>query len=240
MSLFSSLFKTSKTPTYSGPTPYKSLLDSAGGQDYFKKITDRSNGVGVGYSPEYVDKVTNPVIARMRNQFNSYDLPELKSELTATGRRAGSPGFQQIAKAYENQGLNEEAAYAPIYQSAEQAKREDKNAGVQELGAFNTGDYNAQNTYANFDRDTFNTSMKNRQYDNEQNQSTAGRIVGAGAQLLFGGGGGYSPYGGGIPTGQSIMSGGVNYPVTAPPYGYNYNYQKPNQNLMQRLLLGRV
>ena len=240
MSLFSSLFKTSKTPTYSGPKPYKSLLDATGGQEYYKNITDRVAGRGVGFGDAYAEKYANPIIQNSRNTFQNYTLPELKSDLTLTGRRAASSGSGALEAAYRNQTAGENDVFSRLQQRNEDQQRNEINNALESLGAFNKGDYDAQNIYSNFDRDTFNTSMKNKQYDNEANQGTAGRIVGAGAQLLLGGGGGYSPYGGGIPTGQNIVSGGINYPVTAPPYGYNYNYQKPQQkNLLQRLL-GRV
>lgn len=217
MSLLSNLFKSKKTPSYQGATPYGSLLDATGGKEYYDKILSRSQGGGgVGYSPDYVEKASNPVIARMRNQFNAYDLPELKSELTATGRRAGSPGFAQISKAYENQGLNEEAAYAPIYQQAEEARRQDINTGIGNLGAFNQGDYNAKNTQAGFAHDVYKQETNNIQQDRARNDQAGANAINYGTSLYnlaMGGGGAMPTYGSGgsssynlSPSDQQIMA----------------------------------
>lgn len=230
MSLLSSLFKTQKTPTYSGATPYGTLLDAAGGNDYYNKILARSNGQGVGYSPDYVDQATNPVIARIKNNFSSYTMPELTSELSLTGRRAGSSGFQQISKAAQDEGLNEEAAYTPIYQQAEEAKRSDTNQGIQDVGAFNTGDYNARNTAANFDRGTFDTSAANYQKDQAANYGKAQAISAAAGQL---GGQAFNIAGGGVPGMPSSGGGDFNSTFTDPTYGSwkpsapspNYDYR---------------
>ena len=173
MSLLSSFFKTKKTPTYSGQRPYTSLVDATGGQDYFNTIKARSQGQGVGYSPDYVEKASNPVIARMRNQFSSYDLPALKSELSAAGRRRGSGGFDQLSRAYQTQGLNEEAAYAPIYQQAEEARRDDINKYTGDLGNFALNDSSVRNTAANFDRGTFNYAVTTRIQDRKENEALA-------------------------------------------------------------------
>lgn len=248
MSLFSSLFKTSKTPTYSGPKPYKSLLDATGGQEYYKNITDRVAGRGVGFGGDYAEKYANPIIQNSRNTFQNYTLPELKSDLTLTGRRAASSGSGALEAAYRNQTAGENDVFSRLQQRNEDQQRNEINNALESLGAFNKGDYDAQNIYSNFDRDTFNTSMKNKQYDESTNSDKAGRIVGAGAQLLFGSNplvsNGYqSPYGGGVSTGQDIYSGGNRYPVTQPPYGYNYNYSKPTPSPFERIkkaLIGRA
>lgn len=222
MSLLKNLFKTQKTPSYGGIQPYGTLMDAQGGSEYYQKILDRSNGIGGGYSSDYVDKASNPVIARMRNQFSSYDLPELKSELTATGRRAGSSGFQQLSKAYENQGLNEEAAYAPIYQQAEEAKRADTNTGISDLGAFNTGDYNARNTLAGFQQREYGQAVANTQNDNAANTSKAqniGNFAVSAAGIPFTGGAsalGSSP----------ISYGGQTYATSQPPLNQQNYYQQ--------------
>lgn len=213
MSLFSKLFgSTKKDTTYTGQKPYGSLLDAAGGQDYYNTIKSRMGGQNVGYSPDYVDKASNPVIARMRNQFSSYDLPELKSELTATGRRAGSSGFQQLAKAYENQGLNEEAAYAPIYQQAEEAKRQDINTATGQVGAFNTGDYNARNILSNFEYQNNKDQVAQEQARTAKEAQGYQQLGQAGVQLLLG-----QPPTSLIPQSSST-----------PVYGSTQNYGNPN------------
>lgn len=223
MSLLSGLFKTEKTPSYNGIRPYAGLTDAAGGKNYYDTINARLAGNGVGYSSDYVDKATNPIIARMRNQFTSTDLPELKSELTATGRRAGSSGFQQLSKAYENQGLNEEAAYAPVYAASEEARRSDVNDALTKLGAFNTGDFNARNTAAGFDNDLYKQETNNIQTDRAANNAKGANIIQGGvaaAGIPFTGGvsaAGVSP---------SVNYGGIQYPTSQPPAGQQDYYKQ--------------
>lgn len=221
--IFSRLFGSEKKDTtYQGPKPYGSLLDATGGKDYYGTLNARIAGQGTGYSSGYVDKATNPVIARMRNQFNSYDLPELKSELSATGRRAGSAGFGQISKAYENQGLNEEAAYAPIYAANEEAKRSDTNDAITKLGAFNTGDFNARNTLAGFENANNNRQV---QEDAARRAAEATGLQNSlnyaqdSVGILYGGDGAFK-------RSPSVNYGGVNYATSQPPIGQQDYYSQ--------------
>jgi len=228
MSLLSSLFKTQKTPTYSGQRPFTSLMDAQGGQDYYKTISNRSKGNDVGYSSGYVDKVTNPVIARMRNQFQSYDIPALQSELSATGRRKGSGGFDQIRRAYQEQGLNEEAAYSPIYAAAEEARRDDINSYTNNVGEFALNDANVRNTAATFDRGTFNDAVQTGVQDKTANRQQAGN-------LLYGALDFSSPYINQITSRMPNMTSGssrMGFNVSTPPKGYDYKNIKTS--------LGRV
>lgn len=233
MSFFSKLFGSEKKGTGydNGPKPYGTLMEAAGGPEYYNAIKKRMGGEDVGYESGYVDKATNPILARMRNQFQSYDLPELKSELTATGRRAGSSGFQQIAKAYENQGLNEEAAYAPIYQAAQEARRQDINANTQAVGAFNQNDYNARNILANFEYNSHRDQVGDAQ-QRRANEARGLQALGqAGVQLLFGGS---SPN----PFNNNLLNyGGQNYPITQPPSNQQDYYTQMLSRLGQA---GRV
>lgn len=245
MSIFSKLFNSEKKDTtYSGPKPYGSLLQAQGGQDYYNRILGRSQGQGVGYSHDYVEKASNPVIARMRNKFSSYDIPELKSDLSLTGRRKGSSGFGQIAKAYENQGLNEEAAYAPIYAAAEEAKRADTNTGITQLGEFNKGDFDARNILSNFEYadNSRQVSEANQRRSNESaGLNRAGQLITsvglapftggaslAGASGAFGGQS-YDPYGL-----QSLITARQPVPTKTPNYaaldnpGYKFSMYGQN------------
>ena len=221
---FSKLFNSGKNDTtYSGPKPYGSLLEATGGKDYYNQISGRAAGNGVGYSPDYVDKASNPVIARMRNQFKSYDLPELKSELTATGRRAGSPGFQQISKAYENQGLNEEAAYAPIYQQAEEAKRSDINDAIGKVGAFNKGDYDARKILSNFEYADNNRQVTEANQRRANEATGLQNLVSAGSDAvgtLYGGPGVFSRQS------PNISYGGQTYATSQPPASQQDYYRQ--------------
>lgn len=149
--IFSRLFNSEKKDTtYNGTKPVTSLSQVAGGPDYFKKITDRSNGIGVGYGENYTSNA-NPQIAQLRNQYTGYQLPELKSELTATGRRPGSSGFQQISRSMSDQGDKENAIMARLMQNNAEASHDDVNTAVGQVGNYAQNETGLVNTRANFD-----------------------------------------------------------------------------------------
>lgn len=219
MSIFSKLFNSEKKDTtYSGPKPYGTLLDAAGGQDYYKTILGRSKGEGVGYGDEYASQYSNPIIKNMRSQFQDYQMPELTSELSATGRRRGSGGFTQIAQAQKEQGLAEGDIYSRLAQQNEAQKRTEQSAAIQDLGAFNKGDYDARTIISNFEN-----ANNNRQVQ-EANQRRANEATGfqnlayAGTDLLSNFLGGQ----GGVAQRQPMNYGGVNYQTSQPPIGSNY------------------
>lgn len=235
MSLLSSLFKTQKTPSYQGQKPDSSLLQGVGGQQYYNTLQDRIAGRGVGYGDNYAS-YANPQIAQMKNDFSSYQLPELQSELSATGRRSGSGGFAQIAKAYQNEGLNENALYGQLMQRNAEASHTDVNNAISGLGDFNQRDVNTQANAANFDNSLYGQQSRNIQADNAYNQQTAGNVLTGAVELgaaPFTGGaslgmGGFSnPFSGGSP---SINYGGQQYATSQPPYGYNLSGMK-SQNV---------
>ena len=204
MSIFSKFFKTDKRDTtYNGPKPYGSLTEAAGGADYLKNITNRLAGQGVGFGDTYADKASNPVIARMRNNFSSYDIPALTSELSATGRRKGSAGFDQMRRAYQEQSLDEGDVYSGLYQKNEDQKRNEINDALGRLGEFNKGDYDARSTIANFEN-----ANNNRQIAEEDaRRSTVRdlRMKGLASAISF------IPGGGGV---ASSMGGGSSYSPT--------------------------
>jgi hypothetical protein len=183
-SFLSKLFKTDKRDTtYQGPKPYGSLMEAQGGADYYKNITGRLAGQGVGYGDTYADQATNPIIARMRGQFASRDIPALTSELSATGRRKGSAGFDQMSRAYNQQGLDEGAVYADAYNQNEQQKRTEINDALGRLGEFNKGDYDARSNIADFEN-----ANNNRQVQEEDaRRSTVRdlRMRGLGSAMMF-------------------------------------------------------
>jgi len=184
MSLLSGLFKTKKTPSYGGIQPYGTLMDAYGGKDYYNTILGRSQGNSKGYGDDYVD-TANPQIAQLRNQYTGYDLPELKSELSATGRRAGSSGFQQIARSMSDQSDKENAIKARLAQNQSEAIYNDTNQGINDLGAFNTGDFNARKSLADFQQNQYRQESSNIQNDRSRNDQMA-QNIGQGAVALAG------------------------------------------------------
>ena len=244
MSLFSKMFNSEKKDTtYTGPKPYGSLRSAAGGEDYYKTILGRSQGQGVGYGDSYASQMANPIIQNSRARFQDYTMPELNSELSLTGRRRGSAGFSQVAQAQKEQGLQEGDIYSQLQQRNEDLMRDEQSQAISQLGDFNKGDYDAMSNLANFEY-ADNSRQVGEANDRRANQAKGMQALGqAGVQMLLGQNA-PNPFGGGNPTGQTMYAGNTPYPVTSPPTGYNYNYQKPQKNyaqqIMSRLGLGRV
>ncbi len=174
MSLISGLFKSQKTPSYGGIQPYGTLMDAAGGKDYYNQILGRSQGNSQGYGADYVSSA-NPQIAQMHGNFTDYQLPELQSELTAEGR-SGSPASTAVTQAMRNEGLDEGAIKGQLAQQQAQAIHSDTNQGIQDLGAFNQGDYNARATLSNAEQNQYGQETKNIQADRSLNNQKAMNI----------------------------------------------------------------
>lgn len=211
MSLFSSLFKSSKTPSYSGERPATSLFDVTGGRDYYQKLMERMAGRGVGYGDNYVSNA-NPQIANLRNTFESYNIPELTSELSLTGRRRGSGGFDQLSRAYRQESLDENDIMSRLAQRNAEASREDINSAISGIGDFNQREANTLNNRAAFDMGDYNGQVTNKRADTQANQGNAMRIgqaaVSIGAAPFTGGASlGYFPTASGSTVGNSGVSG---------------------------------
>lgn len=226
MSIFSKLFNSGKKDyTYNGPRPPSSLTEVRGGQDYYNNIQDRLAGRGVGFGDSYASQYANPIIKNQRNTFESYVVPELKSELSATGRRGGSAGFAQLAKAYGDQALNEGDIFSRLQQRNEDQSRREINDALSSLGNFANNEANLKDQYANFEYNKIYQPQVDREQQRLANESAGYQgLLDRGLQAV---GFGISnstpnPYGGGIPTGSYVQSGYQSYPVTTPPYGYNY------------------
>lgn len=186
MSWLSNLFggNQKRDTSYNGPAPYGSLVDAQGGKEYLDAIRQRLAGQGVGYGEGYADRNSSPIIANMRNNFTSYQLPELKSELSATGRRRGSAGFDQMRRAYQEQGLNEGDVFARLQQQNDVQSRNEINQAYQDLGAFNQNDYNARNTASNFYYNQNRNEVGDAANQRAEGNAAFQRLVGVGTSLL--------------------------------------------------------
>lgn len=237
MSIFSKIFgSTKKDTTYNGTKPVTSLSQVQGGPEYYKKITDRSNGIGVGYGDNYTSNA-NPQIAQLHNQYTGYQLPELKSELTATGRRAGSSGFQQISRSMSDQADKENAIMARLMQNNAEASHNDVSQAIGDVGNYAQNETGLVNNRANFDY-----ADNNRQVQEEQNRvkaESAGYLKTIQAATDFA-----SPY---INSGMSSLMGrfqpsaqagtyGSTFQSPDPAYG-TYKPSSPTQNYYKTLSL---
>ena len=191
MSWISDMFKTTKTPSYNGLRPPTSQTGLYGGQDYYNQINNRSQGIGVGYGPDYTS-YANPQIAQSHNAYTGYALPELKSELTATGRRAGSAGFQQLARSQSDQADKENSIMAQLMQRNAEASNADVNKAIEAKGSWVKNEAGLGENAANFDNDLYGQQTKNLQYDKGMNDQRTGNVIQAGYDLvspMFTGGG---------------------------------------------------
>lgn len=195
MGFFSDLFgkKEKRDTTYTGARPVPSLSGVQGGPEYYNAISGRVRGEGVGFGPNYATQYSNPIIANMRNQFSSYQLPELQSELSRTGRRRGSGGFDQIRRAYQEQGLAEGDIFSRLQQRNEDQERNEINAALADLGAYAQNEAELQNRRVMFDYQDHGRQLQEADSRQAANSAAAQRMVGmAGAGLsgLMGGGAG--------------------------------------------------
>lgn len=184
MSLLSNLFKGKpKTPSYEGIKPYTSPLEAVGGPEYYGELKNRLAGRNVGFGEGYADKYSSPIIQNMRNQFTGYQIPELNSELSATGRRKGSSGFQQIARAYSDQGDKEGDVFSRLQQRNEDQMRNEINDALTGIGNFNKDDVTQRNSASDFNFKEYNQTNDNRNADYAANQATAMRLGQGAVQL---------------------------------------------------------
>lgn len=232
---FSKLFNSGKhDTTYSGPKPAASLLDVAGGKDYYNTILGRSKGEGVGFGDTYAQKYANPIIQNSRANFQDYTMPELNSELTATGRRRGSSGFQQIAQAQKEQGLAENDIFSHLQQRNEDQMRSEQANAIAQLGDFNKGDYDARTILSNFENANNNRQVQEANQRRANESAGLQNLVYAGTDLIS------SMYGGGQGVGQRTPQ-VASYGGGNPNIGFGNSGNSYNQRLLQRYAqAGRV
>lgn len=233
---FSNLFGGGKKVdnTYTGAKPPHSLLPLPGGQEYFNSITDRLAGRNVGFGDDYASIYSSPIVKNMRNQFESYTIPELTSELSATGRRRGSAGFGQIANAYKDQGLQEGDVFSRLQMRNEDQKRNEINDALGRVGQFNKDEANVNTGYANFDYADRTRKMAADQAQNYKEAEANTRLFQAGTDFL-------APYiNRMVPSSNSgvFNYGNSSYPISTVPYGYNLNLNSPR--IAKQAQIGRA
>lgn len=187
-SLFSNLFgggKSTGNGGYTGTQPVTSLSQVQGGPEYYQTLQDRMAGRGVGYGDAYTS-YANPQIAQLHNQYTGYQLPELQSELTAEGRRAGSGGFQQIARSQSDEADKENSIMAQLMQRNAEASHSDVNNAITGMGNYASENANLQGQAANFGMR--NTENQTAQANMQDSKRAAGyqALIQAGAQALPG------------------------------------------------------
>lgn len=228
MSIFSKLFGSSKKDyTYSGPRPPATTTNLPGGKEYYQTIQDRLAGRNVGFGESYADKYANPITANMRNNFTSYQLPNLKDELSATGRRSSSNGFDQIRRAYQEQGLNESDVFSRLQQRNEDQMRNEINDAFARSGDLGKTEAGLLSNLANFEYAN-NEAQVNREQDRMKRESEGYKnlITAAGSVIA-------APYTGGaslvaMPQYSTGQVGGD------PTIGYGKSGRSLNERLAQR------
>lgn len=225
--------------TYTGYRPAPTQAHLQGGPELYKKIMERMSGEGVGFGDEYVSSA-NPIVANMRNQFTTRDIPELNAELSATGRRRGSGGFQQVSDAYERQRLSENDIMARLVQRNEEQKRSEIGDAFGKLQDYVGTEGNLGTTRANFDYGDFQRTLAEdaarrtaKGNENMRALTTVGGLVS-------------TPFTGGTSMGGSDIyqrlfnrSGFNPKTMSTPPAGYNLGFN-PFRNSAKNAQLGRA
>lgn len=217
MSWLSSLFSPSqkRDTTYTGTKPVTTLQSVTGGPEYYNAISRRLGGQDVGYGDEFANQASNPIIKRMQSNFKSYELPELYSELSASGRRRSSGGFDQIRRAYQEQGLAEGDVYSGLYRENEGVKRKEISDALARMGAYAADEANLVGQRADFDMGDYKNQLSQANSQKQEGNAAFGRLLGT-AALGIQGIGGMSGMGGG--GGTSMMS--QNYAPQQAKYMY--------------------
>lgn len=229
MSFFGKLFNSEKKDTtYNGPKPFQSISEIEGGNQYKQNIMDRMAGRNVGFGSDYATKYANPIITNSRANFNDYVVPELTSELSLTGRRRGSGGFDQMRRAYGEQANQENDVFSRLQQRNEDQSRNEINAAYGQVDDYLKNEANMRNTRSDFDYQDNNRQVQ------EANQRRANQAAGyqnlvysgADAAIALAGGGG------GVGQRQPQQAQGYNslfsspngsFRPSAPPSNYDYS-----------------
>jgi hypothetical protein len=229
VSWLSNLFKGNqkRDTTYTGNKPATSLTQVRGGQPYYDMIYGRTQGQDLGYGADYASKYASPIIKNSRNKFEGYTIPELKSELSATGRRRGSAGFDQMRRAYEQQGMTEDETFANLQMRNEDQMRNEKNSAISALGTFAQGEANMLADRAQFDYGDYKNQLATADAQREQGRTNTRALFDVGAQIAMAAAG--------IPTAPKTST-------ATPAYSsaYTENLMNRNPNYYQPIKYGQA
>lgn len=239
MSWLSKLFGSEKKDTsYTGPRPITTLSQVKGGPEYYQTIIDRMAGRGVGFGDSYASKYASPIVRNMRGYFTDYAVPELKSDLSATGRRRGSAGFSQLEQAYKNQGLAEGDVFSRLQQRNEDQMRNEINDAMGRVGQFAQNEAGLFNNYVNFEKAENDRQVSEAQARRDREAAGYQRLLVAGGQLAA------APFTGGASL--AIPMGGAQdfyqYRASTPPPGYDLSgfSSIPNRVSVRNAQAGRI
>ena len=148
--------------------PFQSLTEIPVGKSLNDTILAALNkGEGIGFSPDFVSKTTNPAIASRETRFNQYEMPALSSEMGSRGLSRSTIAGNAIGRetTAKEQDINQLIANA--YLAQEQQKKLDQ-ARYEGLGMNWTGAEADQNrAYVSNDLSRTNALMgvNNQFYD---------------------------------------------------------------------------
>lgn len=221
MSWFSKLFNSGKHDTTFHGSLTQDLRDMPGGKEYYDTIMNRLQGRNVGFGPDYAEKYANPIINESRSNFTSYQIPELTSELSRTGRRRGSGGFDQIRRAYQEQGNNENAVFSQLQQRNEDQSRNEINDALARSGQFAQDEATTRDNSVKFQKQLNDDQVAQANARRANESAGLQNLVGAATDFL-------SPYAYSAVNGIFSRLGARNgltgfNPLTmsTPPVGYN-------------------
>lgn len=221
-----------KDTNYYGMKPVASLAEVKGGPETYDELYNRLvKRQGLGFGDSYASKYASPIVQNMRSQFTDYQMPELTAELTKTGRRKGSGGFDQIRRAYQEQGLQEGDVFSRLQQRNEDQIRAELNAALEGMGNYARTNADLQGRRAAFDYGDFNRQLGETQQRQKEKDEGILRALAGGASIAL------APVTGGasLVAMPSIMSG--SQATDQPSY---FNWGSPDTNDLNSRLYKRM
>ena len=91
-------FSPERDITYTGQVPPRTMRQTPLGKTLQDVLTERIQGRGVGFEPEFVERTTEPVIAQREARFAEYERPELESYLASRGIGRSTLGADLLSR----------------------------------------------------------------------------------------------------------------------------------------------
>jgi hypothetical protein len=136
---------------YEGARPPSSLTEVQGGPEYYKTLQDRMAGIGVGYTPGFLDKATAPYATARKSYLENYELPQINAQASARGLGRSSVITNQQALKRQEAGQDIESRIADVGLKNEQQMRDEINNAVSGMGTFASNNANLATNRAMFD-----------------------------------------------------------------------------------------
>lgn len=153
-SLFSNKAKSAPTYTpipYSGRTPESPSYTKESEKAYYDTILPRSQGIGVGYSPEWLSS-SQALINSQLNKAQEDRLRDTKGSLSAAGLSGNPRAYEATSGRVQRDTQRElQDAMSKLTIADMERKNQERDTNTARLGQFNQFEFGQGNTAANFD-----------------------------------------------------------------------------------------